>query len=60
MQRETPVYTGDMWFYRGIVIILGIAVVGSVAGYIINGADTPEALVAIGAGAVGALAGLFK
>ena len=55
-----PIYVKDLWFYREVVIVLGLAVIGSVIGAINFGADTPDALVAIGSGSVGALAGLFK
>ena len=60
MEKEDIAYMKDKWFYRGVIIALGLAVVGSIVGYIMVPQDTPEALVAIGAGAVGALAGIFK
>ena len=53
----------DKWFYRGVVMVLGFSMLGSLGGYIYLaaiGADTPQALVAIGSAAGGALAGLFK
>lgn len=53
----------DKWFYRGVLIVLGLAIIGSVAGYILLAMDdkeAPTALVALGSAAGGALAGLFK
>ena len=53
----------DKWFYRGVLIVLGLAIVGSVVGYIYLasiGREAPTALVALGSAAGGALAGLFK
>ena len=55
----------DKWIYRGVIIVLGIAVVATVFGGINLAlkADPniklPEFIVAIGAAAVGALAGLL-
>jgi hypothetical protein len=57
----------DVWIYRTVVIILGITVVATVFGGIylavISKADMslklPDAIVAIGSAAVGALAGLL-
>lgn len=61
-EEEGPVYMNDKWFYRGVVAVLGIAVVLSIAGCIWLSKDgsVPNALVAIGSGALGALAGHFK
>lgn len=58
----TPVYASDIWFYRGLLIVLGLVAFGSVVGFIILamcGKEVPQGLVAVGAGAIGALAGLF-
>jgi hypothetical protein len=57
----------DVWIYRAVVVILGIAVVATVLGGIAltfaGHGDVkmalPEAIVAIGSAAVGALAGLL-
>ena len=57
-----PAYEGDVWFYRGLLTILGLVAVGSVLGFIVLamcGREVPQGLVAAGAGAIGALAGLF-
>lgn len=57
-----PVYMNDKGFDRGVVMGLGRAVVLSIVGCIWLSKDrnVPDALVAIGSGALGALAGLFK
>ena len=60
---QQAIYVKDMWFYRGVVIVLGLAVVGSVVGLVFSSASqdfAKVALVAIGSGSIGALAGLFK
>jgi len=55
----------DVWIYRIVVIALGIAVLGALGGAIAielvtRAKDTiPDILVALGSGAVGALAGLI-
>ena len=57
-----PAYESDVWFYRILVIALGGAVLLSVVGAVIvaaMGKTVPEALVAVGSAAVGALAGVF-
>jgi hypothetical protein len=62
----SPLQT-DVWIYRGVVIILGITVLATVLGglaiAIFQHADAnaklPDAIVAIGSAAVGALAGLL-
>ena len=64
--EATPLST-DVWIYRAVVVILGLAVVGTVFGGLalvaVGHADTnmrlPDAIVAIGSAAVGALAGLL-
>lgn len=53
----------DKWFYRGVIIILGVISIGTVVGYIwldLIDKNAPDALIAIGSAAGGALAGLFK
>ena len=60
---ERPAYERDPWFYRIVVLSLGFAVAGSVVGVIILaglGKAIPDALVALGAGAGGGLAGVFS
>ena len=62
----TPLST-DVWIYRAVVVVLGLVVLGTVFGglYIAiigHGAvdmKLPDAIVAIGSAAVGALAGLL-
>src|SRR5438445_11621895 len=55
----------DIWIYRAVVAVLGITVIATVFGgiYLATKADTniklPDAIVAIGSAAVGALAGLL-
>jgi len=64
--QETPLST-DVWIYRAVVIILGLAVLGTVFGGLalvaVGRGDPnvalPDAIVAIGSAAVGALAGLL-
>lgn len=55
----------DLLFYRGVVALLGLGLIGSTVAIawiaIANpDAEIPSALVAIGSGSLGALAGLFK
>lgn len=53
----------DNWIYRIVVISLGLALLGSLAGLIAlsweSAKTIPDGLVAIGSAAVGALAGLL-
>jgi hypothetical protein len=52
----------DVWIYRLVVVVLGVAVIASVIGAImlaLAGQSTPEVLVALGSAAVGGLAGLL-
>jgi hypothetical protein len=52
----------DVWIYRIVVLALALAILGAVAGAVLlamNGREIPEVLLAIGSGAVGALAGLL-
>ena len=59
----TPVYRSDVWVYRMVVGFLGAAVVLVILSYavypVMHVQAAPEGLVAIGAAAVGALAGLL-
>ncbi len=61
-ERQTEPWRGDLFLYRVAVCVLGalalIAAVGSI-GLVAAGKTTPEALVALGSAAVGALVGLF-
>ena len=57
----TPLQT-DVWIYRIVVGALALAILGAVSGAILlamNGRPIPELLLAVGSGAVGALAGLL-
>jgi hypothetical protein len=57
-----PAYVNDKWIYRVVVGALSLAVLVVLGAYIyLAGApkDPPEALVAIGSGALGALTGLL-
>ncbi len=55
----------DLWIYRAVIIVLGLTVIATVFGgiYLAMKADPniklPDAIVAIGSAAVGALAGLL-
>jgi hypothetical protein len=57
----TPLQS-DVWIYRIVVGALALAILSAVGGAILlamNGRPVPEVLLAIGSGAVGALAGLL-
>ncbi|KZD24463.1 hypothetical protein [Tardiphaga robiniae] len=64
---EADPLRNDKWIYRTVVVILGVAVIATVFGgiylAILAKADQsvklPDAIVAIGSAAVGALAGLL-
>jgi hypothetical protein len=59
---QVPAYVGDVWIYRVVVGALSLSVLIVVLAYIYLtavGRTPPEALVAIGAGALGALTGLL-
>jgi hypothetical protein len=62
VKATPPAYMGDKVLYRMALFVLGslalIAAVGSVV-LVYGGKTTPEALVALGSAAVGALVGLF-
>jgi hypothetical protein len=56
---DTPL-NSDVWIYRIVVIVLGMTVLITViAGIVHIGKELPEAVLAIGSTAVGALAGLL-
>jgi hypothetical protein len=62
VDRTKPIYFWDCWIYRIVVVTLGVVVVFAVVGSIVlvmSGKTTPEAVVALGSAAVGALAGLL-
>lgn len=64
--KQNPL-TFDVWIYRAVVVILGLSVlctvIGGLALTFVGHGDAkmavPEAIVAIGSAAVGALAGLL-
>lgn len=64
---QLPAYLGDRWIYRAVVAVLGLVVLTTVGGGIYlamtaNGSapeSIPDAIVAIGSTALGALAGLL-
>jgi len=61
-KSETPIFYRDKWVYRLVVISLGLIILVAGVGAIILvalGKTTPEILIALGSGAVGALAGLL-
>ena len=57
-----PAYLGDRHFYRvvgwGLVAIVGLALMGSI-GLAAFDKEVPEAVIAIGSAAIGALAGVL-
>jgi hypothetical protein len=57
-----PIYERDKWVYRVIVLALGLTILIAAVGAIFlqsSGKDSPAILVALGSGAIGALAGLL-
>lgn len=64
---QLPAYLGDRWIYRTVVAVLGLVVLATVGGGIYlavpsSGSEAvsiPDAIVAIGSAALGALAGLL-
>lgn len=61
---ETPsrAFEQDMWFYRIVALCLSSVALLSVIGFIalaIFGKPMPEGLIALGSGAIGALAGVL-
>lgn len=60
-----PAYVGDLWIYRGVVVVLGLTVLATIAGglWLAFKGDVnyklPSEIVAIGSTAIGALAGLL-
>lgn len=62
LSRSRPIYERDRWVYRVIVLALGLTILIAAVGAIIlqfSGKDSPAILVALGSGAIGALAGLL-
>lgn len=61
-KAATPL-ENDKWIYRGVVLVLGLLSITSVAGLIaLSFNDTqniPDGLIALGSAAVGALSGLL-
>jgi hypothetical protein len=61
-QLPAPALVVDKWLYRLVVIFLGIVTAAAIFGAIIlaiNKIDVPEVMTALGAAAIGALAGLL-
>jgi hypothetical protein len=61
-KEQTPEYFSDPWVYRIVVGALSLTVLGVLLAYVYLdtiGRNSPEALVAIGAGALGGLTGLL-
>ena len=64
---QLPAYMGDKWIYRVVVTVLGLVVLATAGGGIYlamtatgsTPASMPDAIVAIGSTALGALAGLL-
>jgi hypothetical protein len=58
-----PAFVADAWLYRGVVLVLGIVAVSAIVGTLmlagLGSGPTPEAVIALGAAAIGALAGLL-
>lgn len=58
-----PIYQGDKWIYRIVVVFLGLTVLSTVIGGLVlkytAAAELPPALIALGSAGVGALAGLL-
>src|SRR5262245_5039913 len=61
-----PVYQGDVWIYRMVVVVLGLTVLITVVGGLglaaagsPNNYKMPAELIALGSAAIGALAGLL-
>ena len=58
--NETPAYIGDKFLYRMVAFALGLVILLAAIGAIVLallGKTTPDLLVALGSGAIGALAG---
>ena len=53
-----PAYYGDKWLYRAALLVLSTLAILTAVAVLIKG-TVPEALVAIGSTAIGALVGLF-
>ena len=55
-----PAYLDDVWFYRGVMAVLGLVALACAVGLIgiaWQGKDVPDGLVALGSASIGALAG---
>jgi hypothetical protein len=55
---KVPVYYGDKWLYRMALAVLGTLAILTAVAVLVRG-TVPEALVALGSTAIGALVGLF-
>lgn len=63
--RESPTVESDIWIYRIVVALIGLAALVAVGGavwisVVKGGNEVPDVLTAIGSGAIGALAGLLS
>jgi hypothetical protein len=61
-EKAPPAYVGDSFVYRTAVVVLGVAVIAAIAGYIYlatSGVAVPEGFVALAAACAGGLIGLF-
>ncbi|MES2038517.1 MAG: hypothetical protein V4495_11795 [Pseudomonadota bacterium] len=61
-EGNRPAYESDRDFYRGVAVVLGIVVIGSLVGLIwlaLVEKEAPQGIIALGSGALGALAGVF-
>lgn len=59
-KSRDPAYLNDKWFFRGVMLSLGAALViatGGLIGIALSGKAVPEGLVAIASGTIGAFAG---
>ena len=59
-KSRDPAYWSDKWFFRGVMLALGTALViatGGLIGIALSGKTAPEGLVAIASGTIGAFAG---
>src|SRR5687768_13634229 len=62
LDRVATPLENDVWIYRTVVAVLGFTLIGTLIGGLAlkyQGTDLPDAIVALGSAAVGALAGLL-
>ncbi len=61
-RNKSRTFFTDIWLYRTIIGVLGLAVLVCIAGTLMlamNGKPTPKFLVALGSAAIGGLAGFL-